>query len=109
MLFANREKFTVFFSKRGQGFSMPVCIKSGIRAKPLYTRIHNCGFKFVVAMWKLRNFFECLSFKITELLLFLGHLIPIWAHNLKIWPHKHDNLTSMQTGDGTTGVTAVTL
>ena len=67
---------------------MPVCLKSGIIAKPLYIRIYKCVFRFVVAMCKLCNFFEFLSFKITELLPFLGYLIPILPHNLIIW-HTH--------------------
>ena len=33
---------------------MPVCLKSGIIAKPLYyIRIHNYRFRFVISMWKL--------------------------------------------------------
>ena len=32
-------------------FAMTVCLKSGILAKPLYLRIYNCRFRFVVAMW----------------------------------------------------------
>ena len=46
----------------------PFCLKYGIIAKPLYVRIYNFVFSFVVAMCKL---FKFLSFKITELLPFL--------------------------------------
>ena len=61
-----------------------------IISKPLYVRIYNCGFRFVVVMCKLCNFLKFLSFKITELLPFLWYLIPILPHNLIIW---HTNMT----------------
>ena len=52
---------------------MPVCLKSGIISILLYNiRIHNYGFRFVLAMCKLCIFFELLSFKITELLHFVS-------------------------------------
>ena len=50
---------------------MPVCLKSGISAKPLYIRIHHYGFRCDIAMCKLCNFFAFLSFKITVLALFM--------------------------------------
>ena len=52
-------------------YVMLVCLKLAIIAKPLYIRINNYGFMFVIAMCKLCNFFEYLSFKIKELLPFL--------------------------------------
>ena len=101
-----------FFFQTWPGFfAMPVCLKSGIIAKPLYIRIHKCVFRFVVAMCKLCNFFEFLSFKITELLPVLGYLIPILPHNLIIW---HTTITIWhaciwQPCNGTTGVIVLTM
>ena len=68
------EKFTgIFFPKVTRFFVMPFCLKSGFIVKPLYIRIYHYAFMFVIAMCKLcKFFFEFLSFKITELLPFLG-------------------------------------
>ena len=58
---------------------MPVCLKSGITAKPLYVRIHKFGFRFVITMCILCNFFAFLVFKITELWPFLCYLFALDA------------------------------
>ena len=38
---------------------MPVCLKSGTVANPLYKRIHNYGFKFV--LWQSFKMCQCLK------------------------------------------------
>ena len=53
--------------------------KSGITAKPLYVRIHYFGFRCVIVMCILCNFFAFLCFKITELWPFLCYLFALDA------------------------------
>jgi len=67
-----------YFCPKVARFSdMPVCLKSGITAKPLYVRIHNFGFRCVIVMCILCNFFAFLYFKITELWPFLCYFFYI--------------------------------
>ena len=58
-------------------------LKSGSISKSLDIRIHNYWFRFVIAMCKWCTFFEFLSFKIIELLPFLGYLFAKIGSN---WP-----------------------
>ena len=67
-----------YFCPKVARFSdMPVCLKSGITAKPLYVRIHYFGFRCVIVMCILCNFFAFLYFKITELWPFLCYFFYI--------------------------------
>ena len=75
---------------------MPVCLKSGITAKPLNVRIHNFGFRFVITMCILCNFFVFLSFKITELWPFLGCLVGDGDHGCQFWPQSRSDLSQMR-------------
>ena len=74
-----------FCTKVTRFFVMPVCLKSAFIAKPLYIRIHNYGFRFVIDVSKLCNFFKFLSFKIKELLSFLGYFFAIFEWHWAIW------------------------
>ena len=57
-------------------------------------------------MCKLCTFFDFLSFKITELLPFLGYLIPIWPQNTSIWypctPTRRSRVEARQRYQGVT-------
>ena len=83
--------------KSGQVFCYACLLKLCITSKPIYIGIHNYWFRLVIAMFKLCNIFEFLSFKITEP--FLGYLIPIWPHNMTNW-HPSTPARSLSTCTG---------
>ena len=51
-----------FCPKKTSFFALPVCLKYGIIAKPLYIWIQIYGFWFIKTMCKLCNFFKFLFF-----------------------------------------------
>ena len=73
-----------YFCPKVARFSdMPVCLKSGITAKPLYVRIHNFGFRCVITMCILCNFFAFLFFLNNRVMALFMLLFLYFSVNLK--------------------------